>query len=54
MNETNSADPNDFSNFYSLNISVGNVLMLANSFKRKKWKVSTRWKVRGFYGSFFT
>ncbi len=28
--------------------------MLANSFKRKKWKVSTRWKVRGFYGSFFT
>ncbi len=34
MNKTNSADPNEFSNFHSLYFSVGNVPMLANSFEK--------------------
>jgi hypothetical protein len=50
MNKTNLADLNEFSKFHSLYCFVVNVLMLAKSFE-KKWKVSRRWKVRGFYGS---
>jgi hypothetical protein len=50
INKTNSADSNDFLKFHSFYIPVGKVLMLANE---KKWKVSTRWKVGGFYSTYW-
>ncbi len=46
MNKTNSADPNDFSNFQSHYFSVGHVL-ITNALKQE-WKFSTRWKVGDF------
>ncbi len=50
MDKTNSADLNNFSNFYSLYFSGGHVLMLANSFK-KKVESYHKMKVRGFCGT---
>jgi hypothetical protein len=40
MNETNSADLNDFSNFHFLYFSVGNTLMLANLLKKESGNFS--------------
>jgi hypothetical protein len=47
---TNSEDLYNFSRLHLLYFSVGHILMLANVFK-KKWKVLTTWKVRGFYSN---
>jgi hypothetical protein len=47
MNETNSGDLNDFSNFHSLYFSVGHVLLLTNSFEGGK-----NGKVRGCHGTY--
>jgi hypothetical protein len=48
MNKTNFADLNDFSDFHCLYFSVGPVLMLANSFEKKKklWKFPQDGKLR--------
>jgi hypothetical protein len=56
MNRTGFANPNLFSHFHSLHVSVGHVLKLPNLFgkerrRKKECRVSTRCKVRGFYST---